>query len=131
MKRVAIALSIVLTVSACQTPAPRDAAEATSERIERLLRETPLVDGHNDLRILYTSCPNDCPRGYEAYDIGGPVKGHTDLARWKAGGVGAQLLNSGWLGRESGLDGTLKGLAFTQEMVTRYPDRVAIARTSA
>lgn len=130
-KLLAIVLAATTWVTACQSTAPRIAGETTSARIERLLRETPLVDGHNDLRINYTSCPKDCPRGYAAYDIGGTVKGHTDLARWKAGGVGAQLLNSGWLGSENGLDGTLKGLAFTREMATRYPDRVAITRTSA
>lgn len=131
MKRLATVLAATALVAACQSPAPRAAAETTPARIERLLRETPLVDGHNDLRINYTSCPKECPCGYAAYDIGGRVKGHSDLPRWKAGGVGAQLLNSGWLTREGGLDGTLKGFAFTREMATRYPDRVAIARTAA
>ncbi|MEP6880525.1 MAG: dipeptidase [Dokdonella sp.] len=93
-------------------------------------QQTPLVDGHNDLHIHYHACREGCPRGYDDYDISKSVSGHTDLPRWKQGGVGAQLLNSGWLDTEPGLEGTLKGFAFTREMATRYPDRVAIARTS-
>ena len=125
-------LAAAALASACSTQVPRRvAAEATSARIERLLREIPLVDGHDDLHIHYHACGKDCPRGYDAYDIGGRVKGHADLDRWRAGGVGAQLLNSGWLDAEPGLQGTLKGFAFTREMAVRYPGRVAIARTSA
>jgi len=131
MNRLAMVLAGAVLASACQSPVPKSAPETTSARIERLLRETPLVDGHNDLNIHYQACGKDCPRGHDAYDIGGRVQGHTDLPRWKAGNVGAQLLNSGWLDSEPGLDGTLKGLAFTREMAVLYPDRVAIARTSA
>ena len=131
MKRLATVLAAAVLASACQSPAPRAAVGTTSARIQRLLRETPLVDGHNDLMIHYHACGKDCPRGYNAYDIGGRVKGHADLPRWKIGGVGAQLLNSGWLDDEPSLDGTLKGFAFTREIAVRYPDRVAIARTSA
>lgn len=130
MNRLAMILAAAVLASACQSPAPKSVPETRSARIERLLRETPLVDGHNDLHIHYHACGKDCPRGYDAYDIGGRVKGHTDLPRWKTGGVGAQLLNSGWLESEPGLDGTLKGFAFSREMMVRYPDRVAMARTS-
>ncbi len=131
MKSLLIILVAAMMVSACQSSASRSTTETTSVRIGRLLRETPLVDGYNDLHVHYIDCAKDCPRGYDAYDIGGRVQGHTDLARWKAGGVGAQLLNSNWLESERGFEGTLKGLAFTRGMATRYPDRVAIARTSA
>ena len=40
------------------------------------------------------------------------------------------MLNSGWLDSEPGIDGTLKGFAFTREMATRYADRTAMAKTS-
>lgn len=102
-----------------------------AERVQAVLRATPLVDGHNDLNIHYHACKKGCPRGYDAYDIGGKVEGHTDLPRWKQGGVGAQLLNAGWLDAETNLEGTLKGFAFVRSMETRWPDRVAMARTSA
>lgn len=121
---------IVLALAACERRPTIPIAESIDARVARVLRQTPLVDGHNDLHIHYHACREGCPRGYDAYDIGDRVSGHADLPRWKLGGVGAQLLNSGWLDSEPGLDGTLKGFQFTRDMATRYPDRVAIARTS-
>ncbi|MEO8161616.1 MAG: dipeptidase [Arenimonas sp.] len=100
-------------------------------RVARILAETPLVDGHNDLVRNYHSCKNDCPRGLDDYDISGTVAGQTDLPRWKTGGVGAQLLNSGWNESEPGMDGTLKGLAFVRSIAARWPERIGIARSSA
>lgn len=122
--------AIAIGLVACQSTAPRIDSVDAHARVVRLLHETPLVDGHNDLIIHYRDCEG-CPRGLDGYDISGRVKGHTDLARWKQGGLGAQLLNSGWIESEPHLAGTLKGFAFTREMVARYPDRLVLARTSA
>jgi membrane dipeptidase len=124
-----------LVLGACRAPikasTTESPAEPTATRIARLLKETPLVDGHNDLHIHYHACRVGCPRGFDAYDIGGHVAGQTDIARWQKGMVGAQLLNSGWLDSEPDPAGTLKGFAFTRAMVARYPDAFAMARTSA
>ncbi|HET6546534.1 MAG TPA: dipeptidase, partial [Rhodanobacteraceae bacterium] len=80
--------------------------------------------------IHYHACREGCPRGFDAYDIGAHVSGQTDIPRWRQGLVGAQLLNSGWLEAEPDLAGTLKGFAFTRAMVARYPEQLALARTS-
>ncbi|MEO8459331.1 MAG: dipeptidase [Dokdonella sp.] len=120
-----------LVLSACHGITRASEEEPVAGRIERILRETPLVDGHNDLHIHYHACKEGCPRSFDAYDISGHVSGHTDVPRWRQGMVGAQLLNSGWLDSEPGLDGTLKGFAFTRAMIDRYPDHFAMARTSA
>lgn len=96
-----------------------------------LLQEAPLVDGHNDLMIHFHGC-KVCPRGLGEYAIDSGAKGHTDIARWRRGGVGAQLLNTGWIDNESpSLDGTLKGFTFARELVARHPADLALARTSA
>jgi membrane dipeptidase len=118
--------------AADQTP-PLPASDSASidARIERLLQGTPLVDGHNDLMIHYHMCGEACPRGLDAYDITGGVEGHTDIARWRKGGLGVQLLNAEWLDSEPGLDGTLKGLAFVRALVARYPADLALARNSS
>ncbi len=121
-------------LSSCQTPPTQPRAESAgsiSARVAALLRDTPLVDGHNDLNIHYHACRDGCPRGFDAYDIGTRVSGHTDIPRWQQGQVGAQLLNSGWIDSEPDLAGTLKGLAFTREMTAHYADRLALAHTSA
>ena len=98
---------IVLALAACARNPPAAEVESIDARVSRVLQQTPLVDGHNDLNIHYQACSKGCPRGYDAYDIGATVSGHTDLPRWKQGGVGAQLLNSGWRASEPGVDGTL------------------------
>jgi membrane dipeptidase len=56
----------------------------------RVLRTTPLVDGHNDLpwRIREDTL---MPRDVEAYDLRQPTPGHTDIARLRRGMVGAQF----------------------------------------
>lgn len=102
-----------------------------SARVSRLLLETPLVDGHNDLVIHFHACREGCPRGLDAYDIAANAAGQTDIARWRKGGLGAQLLNSGWREDEPGFEGTLKGLAFVRELVARYSRDLVLAKTSA
>lgn len=133
MKRLVIALSVAVMFSACQSPAPRKevAAETTSVRIERLLRETPLVDGHNDLMIHYHACGKACPRGLDGYDITAGAKGHTDIARWRKGQLGAQLLNAGWTDDAAPtLEGTLKGFDFARALVARHAGDLVMARSS-
>lgn len=125
----------VLLLAACtstqhgvSTPAPAATPEA---RVARLLREHPLVDGHNDLMGHYHACGKACPRGLEDYDIRAGASGETDLARWRAGGVGAQLLNAGWREDAPGLEGTLNGLAFARALVARHPGDLALAMSAA
>lgn len=128
--RITLAGMAMLAVAACAHRPQNTDTVSLDARVVRVLQQTPLVDGHNDLNIHYHACRDGCPRGYDADDIGATVAGHTDLPRWKQGGVGAQLLNSGWMASEPGIDGTIKGFAFVREMAARYPDRVAMARTA-
>ena len=126
---------VLLLVTACASrvagPQAADTNAAIEARIARLLKAHPLVDGHNDLIINYHYCGKPCPRGLDAYDISAGAEGETDIARWRQGGVGGQLLNAGWLAKEPGLDGTLKGLAFVRSLAERYPRDLAIAGTAA
>lgn len=121
---------LIVALSACHGVKPGSDAAELKGRVAKVLRDTPMVDGHNDLIVHYRDC-EDCPRGLDAYDISGSVAGHTDLSRWKQGGLAAQLLNSGWIESEPDFEGTLKGFEFTRGMVARYPDRLVLARTSA
>ncbi len=101
-------------------------------RVAHLLRETPLIDGHNDLMIHYHACRDGCPRGLDAYDISANAKGQTDIVRWRKGMLGAQLLNAGWTDDEAPtLDGTLQGFAFARGLVALHAGDLVLARTSA
>lgn len=131
MKRSAIVLLLVaVSAFAGADDAAKD--DPLETRMRMLLRDVPLVDGHNDLMIHFHGCRQGCPRGLDAYAIDSGAEGHTDVARWRRGGVGAQLLNTGWIDNEApSLDGTLRGFAFARELVARHPADLALARTAA
>jgi membrane dipeptidase len=56
----------------------------------RVLRSTPLVDGHNDLPWAIRINPS-APRDVGAYDLRKTAPGHTDIARLRKGRVGGQF----------------------------------------
>jgi membrane dipeptidase len=100
-----------------------------------VLREHPVVDGHNDL--LWT-LRKRCGYDFDAVDIGRRQDGvvHTDLPRLREGGVGAQFwsvyvpstLDSS-RGPETVLV-TLEQIDAAYRMVARYADRLALATTA-
>jgi len=60
------------------------------ERARRILAETPLIDGHNDLPWAireFEAAPHDVLR----YDVTRHTTGHTDIPRLRQGMVGAQF----------------------------------------
>ena len=72
------------------TRAPAQQADAELERARKLLRSTPLIDGHNDLPWAIREY-KEAPRDVARYDLRGSVPGQTDLPRLKAGLLGAQF----------------------------------------
>src|SRR6478736_767195 len=80
-----VAALIVASPAVGQAPADSNMARAL-----RVLRSTPVMDGHNDLpwRIREDSTH---PMDVEAYDLRKRTPGMTDLARLAAGHVGAQF----------------------------------------
>src|SRR5688500_17251141 len=73
--------------------APTLAAQSSDthlERARRILRSTPLIDGHNDLPWAIRRA-SVSPMDVEAYDLRKKTAGHTDLARLRAGMLGAQF----------------------------------------
>ncbi len=71
--------------------------------VSKVLKAAPIIDGHNDLFIKYfrcTNCPSytqnyckECPRDIKDYPLDKLTSGHTDIPRWRKGGVGGQLIN--------------------------------------
>ena len=118
-------------------PAPADAQapppDAALAHARALLRSTPLIDGHNDLPWEIRRAP-DHPRDVAAYDLRATAPKHTDLARLRDGQVAAQF----W---SIYIDGEMKDSGYARvqleqfdiarRMIARYPDRLALALTSA
>ena len=79
-----VALALVAPTLAAQARDPH------LERARRILRSTPLVDGHNDLPWAIRRAAAS-PMDVEAYDLRTKTPGHTDLERLRAGMLGAQF----------------------------------------
>ncbi|MGH3734647.1 MAG: dipeptidase [Micromonosporaceae bacterium] len=105
-----------------------------NERVRRLLRAAPVVDGHNDLLWeLRTRCGYD----FDQLDIAIDQTAtglHTDLPRLRAGGVGAQFWSVWvpcWYEGAPPTVATLEQIDAAYRMVARYPGDLALARTAA
>jgi membrane dipeptidase len=108
---------------------PRDGEDPYLERAERVLRQTPLIDGHNDLpwRIREDSVAHG---NVDAYDLRKHAPGHTDLDRLKKGMVGAQFWSVYTPGewRDSGYARVqLEQIEIARRVIAKYPDRLALA----
>jgi len=96
-----------------------------------LLSEAILVDGHNDLPWAIR---NDkvAPGDVSAYDLRTPRRGETDLARLRAGGVGAQFWSVYVPGEGSGFARTqLEQIDIARRVIARYPEALRAAGTVA
>jgi membrane dipeptidase len=124
-------LCLPLVVTAAE---PEDAA---LRHARELLKNILLVDGHNDLPWEIRESKT-APRDVEAYDLRKPTAGDTDLARLRAGGVGAQFW-SVYVPGEHGGDPRTAGYARTQleqidiarRLIARYPEALELALGTA
>jgi membrane dipeptidase len=123
----ALGLALLPTLAAAQAVTPSERA-----RIERVLRRTPIIDGHNDLPWAI----RDDHGGYlAAVDLNSDTRElapplHTDFARLRAGGVGGQFWSVYVPASNRGLDNTrmvFEQIDLTRRIIARYPRRLAFA----
>src|SRR5687767_1745348 len=113
---------------AAPQPSARDVAVA-----RRVLRATPLTDGHNDLpwRIREVTIR---PRDVDAYDLRRRTPGHTDLDRLRRGMVGAQFWSVYIPGeiRDSGYARVqLEQIDIALRVIDKYPETFELVTTEA
>ena len=109
-----------------------EAAEL-NRRIRDILVDAPVIDGHNDLAWAMRSKVRS---DLNAIDLAADQSAtglHTDLARMRTGGMGAQF----WsvfvptaMPESAAVTATLEQIDFVHQLVARFPDRLAIARTA-
>ncbi|MFH8562606.1 dipeptidase [Streptomyces sp. NPDC017988] len=112
---------------------PPDEAPAPHGEARALLDEFPVVDGHNDLPwALREKAGYDLGRLDIAADQTGHL--HTDIARLRAGGVGAQF----WsvyvrtdLAGDAAVSATLEQIDCVERLLSRHPADLARALTAA
>ena len=143
LRLAALALSATaLPLAAQVTPRPAPAAprrvvaadtgDPHLARARRVLRATPLIDGHNDLPWAIRE-DSTAPRDVDAYDLRRRTPGHTDLARLKQGMVGAQFWSVYIPGdiRDSGYARVqLEEIDIARRVIDKYPE-LALARSVA
>ncbi|MFI6680277.1 dipeptidase [Kribbella sp. NPDC050470] len=98
-------------------------------RITDLLREHPVVDGHNDLPIAFHEL---CGYDLDAHDLSGPVPQlHTDLPRLRRGHVGAQFWSL-WVPQDKhAVRRTFEQLDFVRRLVQRFPADLELTSSAA
>ncbi|HYG48819.1 MAG TPA: dipeptidase [Allosphingosinicella sp.] len=112
------------------------AAPTPEQRVERVLRQTPVIDGHNDLpweiRDAYDFWRKPLDLDSDTSRLQARLQ--TDLPRMKKGGVGAQFW-SVWipadLKGDEAIRVTLEQIDIVHRMVGRYPGRLQMASTAA
>ena len=110
-------------------------APATLAEVRRLLREVPLIDGHNDLPWQYRQRTHDLSAINLACDtskLSPPVV--TDIPRLRAGGIGAQFWSVYVPPIPPGpaaVQAVLEQIDVVHRMVARWPETFELALTAA
>ena len=134
MKSAATVLAgLCLAMLAAQAPAqPID--PKTKARIDRILKRTPLIDGHNDL-------PEQLRENYafsvEGLESGGATREKplmTDIARLRRGRVGGQFWSvwiPGTVTGDEAIRQTLEQIDIVTRLAEAYPDDLELAFTAS
>jgi membrane dipeptidase len=130
---------LLLLVLLAATPA--HSAQTDAQRIDRILTQTPLIDGHNDLpweirtRFGGSLANIDLSRstaGLPVTEGNAPLM--TDIPRLRAGHVGAQFW-SVWIPADTqgpaAVQMTIEQIDLVKQVCGRYPNDFAMAYTGA
>ena len=130
MKSLALTLSLaLLTMPSVAT------SQNVEQRVERVLRNTPIIDGHNDLpweiRDAYDQWRLPLALENDTSSLPKPLQ--TDLLRLRQGHVGGQFWSvwiPGALRGDEAIRTTLEQIDIVHRMIARYPNRLELASTA-
>jgi membrane dipeptidase len=124
---------VLVLLFAAAAPLSGQARDPNLALARRVLRTTPLVDGHNDLpwRIREDTVARGDP---ESYDLRKTTPGHTDIARLRKGMIGAQFWSIYIPGeiKDSGYARVqLEEFDIARRTIAKYPDVLRWTPTAA
>ena len=130
-QRFGLALAFALAF-ACSAPAQEDGS--VQEMVARVLKDVPLIDGHNDLPWQYRTRVDNHLDAIDLRDTSSlePAM-HTDLARLDAGGIGGQFWS---VYIPASFDGpgaaaaVLEQIDVVHRLSAAYPENFAMAYTA-
>ena len=123
---------LMLAALAATMPLTSAADDEALRHARELLRETILVDGHNDLPWAVRT--DKRAQGDAAlYDLRGEAPGNTDIERLKRGGLGAQFWSVYIPGELAGgfARTQLEQIDIARQIVARYPETFRLTGTVA
>jgi membrane dipeptidase len=124
--------AVLLCVLLAATSARAQGRQSLEARARALLRQVPLIDGHNDLPWAIRDAS-----GYDfsKTDIRQPQpRLHTDIDRLRRGGLGAQFWSvfvPAELTGDKAVSATLEQIDAVYMMLRRYPETFELALTAA
>lgn len=109
-------------------------APAVQKRIDRILRKTPLIDGHNDIaEQLAENYKRNVEGLASGTDQRQPHPLMTDMARLHQGRVGGQFWSvyiSGTITGDAAIRETIQEIDVVRRMIDAYPKDLELARTA-
>lgn len=94
-----------------------------------LLREVPLIDGHNDLIIHFVDFETGEIKSPDTYDIRTVTSGQSDIPRMRQGMVGGAIFTIATNDDNAPEPGLEASVRLFRELVARSPDDLAIVTT--
>jgi membrane dipeptidase len=132
--KILFASILVITAMNIAPAAAAEQADPKLDEVRQILREVPLIDGHNDVPWQYRRRSND----FSAIDLAGDTSRlrpslATDIPRLRAGGVGGQFWSVYVPTRLAGAEAvqaTLEQIDVVHWMCARYPETFELALTA-
>ena len=127
-------MRILLPLLALVLATPATAADPIEARVARILKATPLIDGHNDWPETLREREGE---GRFTLDLTAGLDRkayNTDIAMLRKGMVGGQFWSvyvSAALPQDEQVVETLEQIDFVRQIVARYPDTFELATTAA
>jgi membrane dipeptidase len=106
----------------------------TQARIDRILKKTPLIDGHNDLPWELRENHESRVDGLESGGAQREKPVMTDMERLRAGRVGGQFWSvyiTGTITGDAALRATIEQIDTARRLIASYPQHLQLASTAA
>jgi membrane dipeptidase len=98
--------------------------KAATEIVNKLLKTTQIIDGHNDFYHSYFDCPS-CQGKITDFPLDSINRGNTNIPLYRKGNVAGQLYNI--YGKDRKIENLLKAFDLMYQIAETYPKDIIIA----
>jgi membrane dipeptidase len=127
-------LTVALAIAAMSSTAAAQAIDPKIQaRIDRILKRTPLIDGHNDVPWEVRENHGSSVAGLESGSDRREPPMMTDMARLRAGRVGGQFWSvyiAGTITGDEAVRTTMEQIDTAHRLIAAYPQHLTFARSA-